>query len=233
MPPTVLVVEDQEDLAQLLASFLNDQGFASAIALDGATAVEMATREKPDIVLLDIRLPVLDGFEVIEELKRRRIPTRVIMNSGEVLGIGTAIRCIKAGACDFITKPFDGRQMVDAIRRHLLVERTLVTQVSALVPLEEQLMDEAVRLQRENTELGAELAVLRKRAVATDLLSKFLYVLMTSLAVTALVRLEVIPQGLPALLLALVLLVLLLIPIGQLERLSARFFKMSAHIRTK
>ena len=135
MPSHVLVVDDNPDTLSIMAVRLEHEGFTVETAADGAAAVEQASRRPPDVVLLDLHLPVLNGFEVLEELKRRHVSTRVIMYSGDWIDTGTAIRCIKAGACDYLTKPFDPGSVIERIRRHLVLERTLTTQVSELLPV--------------------------------------------------------------------------------------------------
>src|SRR5947207_2508784 len=98
----VLVVEDED--GAVVVENLENYGFDVRLASDGRTAVEVAAAWTPDIVLLDIELPVLDGFEVLEEFKRRQVPTRVVMYSGHQVGVATAVRCIRAGACDYFEK---------------------------------------------------------------------------------------------------------------------------------
>src|SRR6202008_2005480 len=123
-------------------------------------AVEEATRRAPDRVLLQLQPPGLNRFQGPGGPKRRDGSARVIMYSGDWIDTGTAIRCIKAGACDYLTKPFDPGSVIERIRRHLVLERTLTTQVSELLPLEQKLIEGAENLQRPNETLSSRYSAL-------------------------------------------------------------------------
>lgn len=104
----VLVVDDDPINRRLLARSLSTDGHLVATAEDGAQALELIRSDPPDVVLLDILMPVLDGFAVLEQIKAdsslRDIP--VIMISG-LEDIDSVIRCIELGAEDYLPKPFD------------------------------------------------------------------------------------------------------------------------------
>ena len=120
MSKTILVVEDDLDLVELLRFNLNNAGFSVAAATDGAEALKKSKTLLPDLILLDLMLPELDGFAVCEILRRdertARIPIIILTAmSGElarVAGIG-------AGANDFITKPFSPKQLLSRIESAL------------------------------------------------------------------------------------------------------------------
>jgi len=117
---TILVVEDDLDLVELLRFNLDNAGFSVAAATDGAEALKKSKALLPDLILLDLMLPELDGFAVCEILRRdertARIPIIILTAmSGElarVAGIG-------AGANDFITKPFSPKQLLSRIESAL------------------------------------------------------------------------------------------------------------------
>ncbi len=104
----VLVVDDVEDNRQLLKRRLEKQGYAVSMAENGRVALEMVESEMPDLILLDIMMPELDGFAVLERLKgakrTRDIPVIVISALDDT---ASAVRCIEQGAEDFLPKPFD------------------------------------------------------------------------------------------------------------------------------
>jgi DNA-binding response OmpR family regulator len=114
----ILIVEDEPDLALSLAEDLRRQGHHPAVANDGEQAVVMATQTAWDLVLLDVMLPKLDGFEVCSELRRRRVTTPIIMltarsqEAEKILGLD-------CGADDYVTKPFSLRELRARIRAHL------------------------------------------------------------------------------------------------------------------
>lgn len=106
--PRVLVVDDIEDNRALLKRRLEKQGHVVTMAADGKQALAMIESEPPDLVLLDIMMPEMDGFAVLERLKgnpaTRDIPVIVISALDDV---ESAVRCIEQGAEDFLSKPFD------------------------------------------------------------------------------------------------------------------------------
>ena len=107
-PSRILVVDDVEDNRQLLRRRLEKQGYAVTCAEDGKKALAVVEREEPDLILLDIMMPELDGFAVLERLKAnkhtRDIPVIVISALDDT---ASAVRCIEQGAEDFLPKPFD------------------------------------------------------------------------------------------------------------------------------
>jgi DNA-binding response OmpR family regulator len=116
---TILVVEDEASIAEAVASRLRSEGFAVQIAADGPSGVELAQRLDPDLVVLDLMLPGLDGLDVCREIQRDR-PIPVLMltarDSESDLVLGLAV-----GADDYLTKPFSSRELV--ARVHALLRR--------------------------------------------------------------------------------------------------------------
>jgi CheY-like chemotaxis protein len=118
--PTILYVEDNEDNVYMLARRLRRYGFEVIVAMDGARGVEAARRERPDLVLMDLGLPVLDGWEATRRLKEapetRSIP--VIALSAHAMA-GERERALAAGCDDYDTKPVDLDRLLAKIRAHL------------------------------------------------------------------------------------------------------------------
>ncbi len=116
---TILVVEDEAPIADAVATRLRSEGFDVAIAADGPTGVELSQRLDPDLVVLDLMLPGLDGLDVCREIQRDR-PVPVLMltarDSETDLVVGLAV-----GADDYLTKPFSSRELV--ARVHALLRR--------------------------------------------------------------------------------------------------------------
>ena len=116
---TILVVEDEPPIAEAVATRLRSEGFAVTIAADGPAGVERCERLRPDLVVLDLMLPGLDGLDVCREIQRDR-PVPVLMltarDSETDLVVGLAV-----GADDYLTKPFSARELV--ARVHALLRR--------------------------------------------------------------------------------------------------------------
>ncbi len=102
----VLIVDDESDVRDLLSKFLRRRGYEVDTASDGAAAIEAIRGNRPDIVLLDIRLPKMDGLSVLQKLRDESNDVAVITMSGSA-DEGTARRSLELGAADFITKPFN------------------------------------------------------------------------------------------------------------------------------
>jgi DNA-binding response OmpR family regulator len=116
MGAKILVVDDDMDIQRLLARRLGNVGYDTAFAADGTSAISVARKESPDLILLDLGLPAGDGFKVLERLhamaQLARIP--VIVMSARVHP-DVSSRAIEAGAQKFIPKPFEMGQLLDLI----------------------------------------------------------------------------------------------------------------------
>ena len=117
--PHVLIVEDDPDVLLILRQNLEASGLDTSLAADGVTALRRIERERPDIVLLDLMLPVLDGWAVLSELGNRAGVPPVIVCSAKQ-GPRDVARAQQLGAPEFVSKPFDVDQIVDTIAGVLL-----------------------------------------------------------------------------------------------------------------
>lgn len=113
-PPRVLIVEDEVGIAEILADYLKQSGFATLHAADGLAGVAMALRERPDLVLLDLMLPGLDGMGVCREL-RKSLTTPIIMVTARVDELDRLLG-LELGADDYICKPFSPREVVARVK---------------------------------------------------------------------------------------------------------------------
>ena len=111
----ILVVDDERAIRNSLKEILSDEGYAVDTAEDGATALDMAGKERYDVIFCDIKMPNMEGTEVLEKLKKDGIDSAVIMISGHG-DIDTAVECIKKGAFDFIQKPLDLNRILITIK---------------------------------------------------------------------------------------------------------------------
>ncbi|WP_088317373.1 response regulator transcription factor [Kineosporia sp. R_H_3] len=109
--PTVLVVEDDETVADVVTAYLQDAGLTVVRAADGVTALAVAARERPDLVVLDLMLPGLDGLEVCRRLREARADLPVVMLTA--LGDeADRLAGLESGADDYVVKPFSPRELV-------------------------------------------------------------------------------------------------------------------------
>ena len=111
----ILIVDDERAIRNSLGEILSDEGYSVDTAENGAVAVEMAGKEHYDVVFCDIKMPEMDGIEVLERLQADGVDSAVIMISGHG-DISTAVDCIKKGAFDFIQKPLDLNRILITIK---------------------------------------------------------------------------------------------------------------------
>lgn len=120
MSKRILVVEDQEDNRQIIRDLLTSNGFELIEAEDGEEGVAAAVREKPDLILMDIQLPGLDGYEATRRIKANPDlkKTPVIAVTSYALS-GDDKKAFAAGCDGYVTKPFSPRQLLDKIKEYL------------------------------------------------------------------------------------------------------------------
>jgi two-component system nitrogen regulation response regulator NtrX len=118
MDEKILVVDDEDNIRTALAGILEDEGFRTLFANDGITALEVVRKELPDLVLLDIWMPRLDGIETLQRMKELYPSLLVIMMSGHGT-IETAVKSTRMGAYDFIEKPLSLEKLLVTIRNAL------------------------------------------------------------------------------------------------------------------
>jgi two-component system phosphate regulon response regulator PhoB len=122
MQDTVLVVEDEADMVNLLRYHLSKAGFGVLIARDGLTGLEIARKNRPDVVILDILLPQMDGFAVCKALKNAAetacLPIIILTARGET---SERIKGLEFGADDYLVKPFSLRELI--LRTQTLLRR--------------------------------------------------------------------------------------------------------------
>ena len=120
MTKRILVIEDTEDNRVILSDLLSSAGYELIEAMDGLEGVATAEREQPDLILMDIQLPIMDGYTATNQIKAdpalRSIP--IIAVTSYALA-GEEKRARAAGCDDFVTKPFSPRQLLGKIRQYL------------------------------------------------------------------------------------------------------------------
>ena len=109
----ILIVDDDVNICELLRLYLEKDGFETVVANDGATAVEYAGKFSPDLILLDIMLPKLDGWQVCREIRKKSdCPIIMLTAKGEVFD---KVLGLELGADDYVVKPFESKEVVARI----------------------------------------------------------------------------------------------------------------------
>ena len=117
MSSTVLVVEDEPNLLMALKYTLEQEGYDTLTATDGESGLNMAQSRNPDLVILDVMLPSLDGFEVCRILRRQsNVPILMLTARGEEVD---RVVGLELGADDYVTKPFSMRELLARVRNML------------------------------------------------------------------------------------------------------------------
>lgn len=117
---TILVVDDEEPIQELLRFNLEKEGYVVCVAKDGQEALDGVAKEQPDLIVLDLMLPGMDGLEVCKRLRLtpgfRQIPIIMLTAKGEVID---KVLGLELGADDYMTKPFSPRELIARIKARL------------------------------------------------------------------------------------------------------------------
>ncbi len=114
MKNKILIVDDDVNICELLRLYLEKEGYETVVANDGEQAVAAANKSRPDLILLDIMLPKLDGWQVCREIRKTsETPIIMITAKGEVFD---KILGLELGADDYVTKPFDTKEIVARVK---------------------------------------------------------------------------------------------------------------------
>src|SRR5512135_1308983 len=122
---SILVVDDEESFLTLLHSTLVQEGYSVETASDGVAAINKLQLRPYDLVLLDVRMPRVDGVEVLKFAKDHYLDTQVVMLSG-VSDIRIAVECMRIGAYTYITKPYAIDELLAVINRALERKRLMI-----------------------------------------------------------------------------------------------------------
>ena len=128
MNKKILIVDDEKNIVEILKFNLKKEGFTIIEAYDGEQAIEMALKEKPDLILLDVMLPIMDGFTVCRKL-RQQISTPILMLTAREEEVDKVLG-LELGADDYITKPFSQRELLARVKaniRRMSMEETEVS----------------------------------------------------------------------------------------------------------
>jgi UDP-3-O-[3-hydroxymyristoyl] N-acetylglucosamine deacetylase len=120
----ILIVDDEKNIVKSLTGILSDEGYEVSMTDDGVEALEIIQKDPPDLVLLDIWLPGMDGIEVLKTLKTYNPGVKVLIMSGHGT-IDTAVKATKLGAQDFIEKPFSLDRITESVENALHAENSV------------------------------------------------------------------------------------------------------------
>jgi two-component system alkaline phosphatase synthesis response regulator PhoP len=122
MKEKILIIEDEEDLIKGLKLNLDDEGYEVSWAFDGEEGLRKALEESPDLIILDIMLPKMNGLDVCRELRQKNIGVPVVMLTAKGEEIDKVVG-FEIGADDYLTKPFSIRELLARIKAHLRREK--------------------------------------------------------------------------------------------------------------
>jgi two-component system cell cycle response regulator DivK len=120
MTKRILVVEDTEDNRQIMRDLLSSAGYDLVEAVDGAEGIAMAKSERPDLILMDIQLPVLDGYEATRRIKADPALSHIPVIAVTSYALSGDEAKTRAAGCDgYVAKPFSPRQLLQKVREYL------------------------------------------------------------------------------------------------------------------
>jgi DNA-binding response OmpR family regulator len=130
----ILIVDDDEYIRELVRALLIAEGFETCEAKNGSVALEILVDEAPDLAIVDVMMPQMDGFELCRHLRRyyEDLPVLMLTAKGE---LGSKMTGFASGADDYLTKPFEGEELiarVKALLRRYKIEKSQVVQVGAV-----------------------------------------------------------------------------------------------------
>ncbi len=165
MTESILIVEDEPALQDTLAYSLKKEGYAVAIAGDGIAGLEAARRLKPDLIVLDIMLPKMDGFEVARIL-RKEMAASILMLTARDNEIDRVVG-LEVGADDYLTKPFSMRELIARVKAQLRRARLLREELGKShepLPRERLTFDElSIDLSRREVTLAGQVVTMKPK----------------------------------------------------------------------
>jgi diguanylate cyclase (GGDEF)-like protein len=162
-PSKILVVDDNPENLSVLVDCLTEQGFPVIVARDGEAGVRLAQQQHPDLILLDVLLPGIDGFEVCRRLKAdERTQDILVLFMTIMTRTEDKVRGFEAGGVDYITKPFEHQEVLARVTTHLRSRRLTRELEAARENLERRVAERTAELARANVELTEEIAERRR-----------------------------------------------------------------------
>jgi DNA-binding response OmpR family regulator len=238
----ILVIDDSSETLAAIEEYLEDKGYQVIGAINGVDGLRLATEEHPDLILLDVMMPLMDGREVLEKIKDRRIPTRVIIMSAYMTSTSDIVYFIKSGACDYIIKPFKFDNLINLIERALVVEATINLNLSdnsliqQLIANTEKLQRDQEKLIKDNEKLIKDNEKLKKQVLAKGYVEELIWMgikllgLFISTGITIILySLNIISKSI-AIILPFILFFFIFFPFQRTKKLSVKVPKVETDI---
>lgn len=161
----ILIVDDEKELCESIRNILTDRGFSCSFVYDGGSVLSSIEKEKPDLIILDVMIPGIDGFEVCQRIKHNEdfkdIPVILLTVLGDKENI---IGGLKAGANDYIIKPFDPEELITRIETHLKIRELSASLHKKIEESKEEQRQKIEFLSHINHELAIPLQNIEKEA---------------------------------------------------------------------
>jgi diguanylate cyclase (GGDEF)-like protein len=132
MKETILIIEDEPDILELLSGLLASEGYTIITACNGREGLDKFQEHNPDLIMTDVRMPIMDGIEVLREVKTKESDTEVIILTGHS-DEATAIDCLRLGAYDYFCKPLEDIDVLLTAVERVLEKRDLELKNRSLV----------------------------------------------------------------------------------------------------
>jgi two-component system, OmpR family, response regulator len=131
----IMIVDDDPNIRELVSTLLHNHGFEACEAADGRDALQKMTNDNPDLVIIDIMMPNMDGFELCRNLRRyyENMPVLMLTAKGE---LASKVKGFGLGADDYLTKPFEGDELIlriQALLRRYKIEASKVIQIGNVI----------------------------------------------------------------------------------------------------
>ena len=168
--PQILIMEDEMSVAKGLELVLSEEGYTVDLAMNGRSALDNFSRKDFDLLIADLRLPDIDGMEVIKNVKHNRPDTGVIVITGYST-VPSAVEAMKLGATDYLSKPFTDDEFMSAVKGALDVRKVIHTDAAAAAAVEkpaavlEPLPEDLQRVQEIMTRIRQEFSGTREELI--------------------------------------------------------------------
>ena len=131
LPPHILVMEDEASVAQGLKMVLSEEGYDVDVAMTGGSALDTFNKKGFDLLVADLRLPDIDGMEVVRQVKEKKPETEVVVITG-YSSVDSAVEAMKLGAYEYLPKPFTDDEFKNAVEGALKEKTTVPAEKSEL-----------------------------------------------------------------------------------------------------
>jgi len=167
---TILIVDDLSTNLEIIGQMLQSENYSIMVAQDGETALELVSKSKPDLILLDIMMPYMDGFEVCKVLKQNSKTSSIpIIFVTALKDTRDIVQGFKLGAVDYVTKPFNKSELLSRVRTHVELKKLRTNLESVVESRTKELFDTLEELKSTHNQLeNTYLEIIKRLARASD-----------------------------------------------------------------